>query len=382
MNWIKRFVCFIVSLCILKTMNATHTYAELNHNNMGEDPVEGIDVSAYQKIIDWNKVKASGKKFAIIRAGYTNINAFNLHEDSYFKNNIEGAKQAGLIAGVYYFSQPTSPEEAIQEANYLVSILEPYRDLINFPVFMDYEWSRNPDYEYRANNGSSKDERTAIVRSFLSVIHDAGYQPGIYMSASYYDTEVDYATLDDEFPIWVVAYGNSENVVTKYYHGYYSIHQYTSSGEVDGISGNVDLDTWYTMPIPMYRLYNPNSGEHFYTSSTNEQASLIEEGWKDEGVAWNAVEVSNTPVYRLYNQNGGEHHYTTNIQERDSLVDSGWKYEGIGWYSNDDQTIPLFRLYNPNAFANNHHYTASQEERNNLIAMGWKDENIAWYGRG
>ena len=89
----------------------------------------------------------------------------------------------------------------------------------------------------------------------------------------------------------------------------------------------------------MNRLYNPNSGEHFYTSDIEEKNTLVDLGWKDEGIGWTAPNKNlsnvNAPVYRLYNPNAGDHHYTKSTSERDILVSVGWKYEGIGWYSYD-----------------------------------------------
>lgn len=132
--------------------------------------------------------------------------------------------------------------------------------------------------------------------------------------------------------------------------------------------------------VDMYRLYNPNSGEHFYTSSIGERDHLISLGWNDEGIGWVAPASSDTPVYRLYNQNGGEHHYTTSVAERDMLIGVGWNDEGIGWYSDDQRRVPLYRQYNPNAFANNHNYTTSQSENDWLVSLGWQAEGIGWYG--
>ena len=132
----------------------------------------------------------------------------------------------------------------------------------------------------------------------------------------------------------------------------------------------------------MYRVYNPNSGEHFYTSDKAEKDHLVNLGWKYEGVGWKAPTVSNYPVYRLYNANGGEHHYTMNVAEKNNLVKLGWKYEGIGWFSadpNDSNSVPLLREYNPNAFSNNHNYTTNANEHNWLVGLGWKDEGKAWY---
>ena len=130
----------------------------------------------------------------------------------------------------------------------------------------------------------------------------------------------------------------------------------------------------------MFRLYNPNSGEHFYTASKTEHDGLVKLGWKDEGEGWVAPIMSTAPVYRLYNPNAGEHHYTTSEKERDGLVEKGWNDEGIGWYSDTNQGTVLYREYNPNAYACNHNYTTSKKEHDWLIGQGWQDEGTAWYG--
>lgn len=129
-------------------------------------------------------------------------------------------------------------------------------------------------------------------------------------------------------------------------------------------------------PVIMYRLYNPNSGEHFYTHDVVERAFLIKEGWTDEGVGWTAPS-DGDEVYRLYNANAGEHHYTLDANERDVLKELGWTYEGIGWHSGG--MTPVFREYNPNEFANNHNYTTDQNEHETLISIGWLNEGIGWY---
>ena len=140
----------------------------------------------------------------------------------------------------------------------------------------------------------------------------------------------------------------------------------------------------------MYRLYNPNSGEHFYTASTVERDATIAAGWNDEGIGWTAPSESNTPVYRLYS--GTDHHYTMSIVERDHLIDVGWTLEGdnaegIAWYSDDQKRVPLYRQFNPNVdptapFNNSgsHNYTTSLEEHEQLISIGWRGEDVGWYG--
>lgn len=125
----------------------------------------------------------------------------------------------------------------------------------------------------------------------------------------------------------------------------------------------------------MYRLYNPNSGEHFYTANYKEAKNTVAAGWRYEGIAWYAPKTGD-PVYRLYNKNAGDHHYTLSAKERDSLVASGWAYEGIAWYSGG--SVPMYRAYNPNALAGSHHYSTSKKEINNLVSVGWRYEGTAW----
>lgn len=129
----------------------------------------------------------------------------------------------------------------------------------------------------------------------------------------------------------------------------------------------------------MYRVYNPNSGEHFYTRSAFEKNHLVSLGWHDEGIGWYAP-TAGAPVYRLYNPNAGDHHYTLSVVERDHLVRVGWNYEGIGWYSDLSKEVPLYRVYNPNAVTGTHHYTRNRGEAQYLDEIGWNYEGIGWYG--
>lgn len=129
----------------------------------------------------------------------------------------------------------------------------------------------------------------------------------------------------------------------------------------------------------MYRFYNPNTGEHFYTANTYEGQALVTAGWQYEGVGWVALK-SGTAVYRLYNPNAGDHHYTTNAAERDMLVALGWRYEGVGWYSATKSAgLSVYREYNPNAKSGAHNFTTSSAENANLVKVGWRYEGIAWY---
>ena len=126
----------------------------------------------------------------------------------------------------------------------------------------------------------------------------------------------------------------------------------------------------------IYRLYNPNSGEHFYTVNEAEKNYLVSLGWHDEGVEFQSV-AEGVPVYRLYNPNTGDHHYTINKEERDYLTRLGWKAEGVAFYTKG--TKPVYRLYNPNAKVGSHFFTQSESEKAHLEKLGWRFEGIAWY---
>lgn len=132
--------------------------------------------------------------------------------------------------------------------------------------------------------------------------------------------------------------------------------------------------------VKMHRVYNPNSGEHFYTANDTELLQLLRLGWHNEGIGWYAP-TEGTPVYRVYNPNNGDHHYTMNSAEKNMLVKLGWRDEGIGWKSDTAKQVPLYRVYNPNnKGAGSHHYTIRASERQQLVNLEWHNEGIGWYG--
>lgn len=153
-------------------------------------------------------------------------------------------------------------------------------------------------------------------------------------------------------------------------------HNYTIQLGFDQVSA---VKKASTPTFTVYRLYNPNSGEHFYTQDANERNGLINLGWRNENIGWYAKE-SGVPVYRAYNPNSGEHHYTINDAEVQSLVHAGWAAEGIAFYSANQSDVPVYRVYNPNARnAGSHHYTPNKIEADNLVKAGWRSEGISFY---
>lgn len=129
--------------------------------------------------------------------------------------------------------------------------------------------------------------------------------------------------------------------------------------------------------IPVYRVYNRNSGLHHYTVSVVERDLLVRAGWNDEGIAFNQP-TAGTPVYRAYNPNDGNHHWTVSKSEYDSLKRLGWHGEGVAWYQAADGPVTVWRAYNPGN--GEHLYTVSNFEYKSITSpgRGWKAEGIAW----
>lgn len=135
---------------------------------------------------------------------------------------------------------------------------------------------------------------------------------------------------------------------------------------------------------PVYRLYNPNTGEHFYTVTESEAINLFNAGWNEEGVGFTAA-LTGTPVYRVYNPNvpGGDHYYTESKYEAQSLVSQGWRWDNGGkpvFYSNGGTN--LYVAYNPNALTGTHNYTTNSVEESSLVSAGWKNAKVAWKVEG
>ena len=179
---------------------------------------------------------------------------------------------------------------------------------------------------------------------------------------------------------WV---GNSNNNRSTIYT--YCLDLSGSEGENDD---SINFDEFIAPEgcVFQFRLYNPNSGEHFYTGSQEEVLNLVSVGWNFEGSGFITPTVGD-PIYRLYSAEHGDHYYTTNVAEKNALVVEGWTLDGgtgIAFPSADASTgRPMYKVHNPNAYPNGeagaHHFTMSWEEVQNLVSIGWQYEGIAWY---
>lgn len=193
----------------------------------------GIDVSKWNGDIDWDKVKADGVEFVMIRAGYRGSVTGALVEDPNFLANIRGAKRAGLKVGVYFFTQAVNEVEAVEEASMVIALCDGYE--LDYPVIIDSEGAGG---EGRADS-LDVETRTKVCAAFCETIENAGYESGVYASRSWYNANLDVPELD-KYRIWLAEYRS-----TPLYNGYYDMWQYTSKGKIDGIEGNVDLNISY-----------------------------------------------------------------------------------------------------------------------------------------
>jgi len=192
---------------------------------------KGIDVSKHQGEIDWAKVAADGVEFAFIRVGNRGYGSGAIVDDPQFEANVVGAITNGIRVGVYFFSQAITEEEAIEEAQYVLEKVAPYK--ISCPIVLDVE--KVSDSEARMNK-ISKEQRTANTLAFLKEIEAAGYKTMLYHNMEMATLKMDMTQLED-YEKWF-AYYNKE----LYYPYAYSVWQYTDKGKVDGITGDVDMN--------------------------------------------------------------------------------------------------------------------------------------------
>ena len=199
--------------------------------------VKGIDVSKYNGEIDWEKVAASGVKYAYIRAGVRGYVSGEIVKDDTFESNMEEAGEAGLDLGVYIFSQAADVKEAEEEADFVLECIEG-KD-ISCPVVIDIEKIDNPDTEPRTLK-LTQEERTDIAIAFCERIRSAGYTPMIYGNLYTFLRLLDMQRLE-EYDKWFADYISDEDR-TPYFAYKFRVWQYASDGKCPGISDGCDVN--------------------------------------------------------------------------------------------------------------------------------------------
>jgi len=192
--------------------------------------VPGIDVSVHQQHIDWQQVKDAGVEFAIIQLGFRGYKSGALALDEYFLENMEGAANAGLDLGVYFFSQALNVEEAIEEAEFVINWLRGYE--ITYPVIFDWEMV----------SADARTDQMDLVQltncalAFCETMEEAGYTAGVYFNQQFGYQMINLPSLE-EHVFWLAEYADVPSFAYSF-----DLWQYTDQGSVAGIDGYVDLN--------------------------------------------------------------------------------------------------------------------------------------------
>ncbi len=193
----------------------------------------GVDISKHTGKVNFTSMKAAGVDYVMIRLGSRGYSTGQISLDENFKENIEGAIEAELDIGVYFYSQAVSPEEAIQEANFVIQNLEPYRAHVKYPVAFDMEYVSNDKSRIE---GLSREDKTTVTATFAEGIKVAGYVPMIYGGKEWLIKEIDLAKLQD-YDVWLSQEGDIPD-----YPYLYTMWQYDTNSVLNGIDGGADLN--------------------------------------------------------------------------------------------------------------------------------------------
>lgn len=192
------------------------------------DVLRGIDVSKWQGDIDWKKVSMSGIDFAMIRSSFG-----NMHTDEKLAANVAGCEKYGIPYGFYHYSYADSVEEARKEARFFLSVIKNYSP--EYPLVLDIE---NDHFK-----SMSRKQVTNIIIAFAKELENAGYYVSIYSFAKFFNDYVDMSKIEN-YDIWIACWGDEERL-NSFYDGPYGMWQYSATGSVNGIDGDVDLDYAY-----------------------------------------------------------------------------------------------------------------------------------------
>ena len=209
---------------------------QYNRNNylycLRQDSYPGVDVSAFQKNIDWQKVKDSGIRFAMLRLGYRGYESGKLVEDEYVQKNLKETQEVGMPIGAYFFSQALTIKEVDEEIEFMLKVLGDYE--LHMPIVLDWEI---PTEDARTAKMDAR-TLTALQQYFCETMVEKGYTPMVYFNWHQSNTLLYLNELED-YPFWLALYSNR---MTYPYH--VEMWQYTASGKVPGIPGDVDINVY------------------------------------------------------------------------------------------------------------------------------------------
>ena len=330
---------------------------------------QGIDVSEFQGRIDWNAVKASGIDFAILRVGF-GAPSWGGRVDHQFSRNISECERLGIPYGVYLYSYAWDDQQAADEASMVIDCLSGHNPRL--PVYYDLE-----------DNSIIADGRKSGIASraktFCNKISAAGYKPGIYANLNWFKTVLtDSVFKSSSWDHWIAQYNSQCD-----YTGSYSFWQYTSSGKVSGIIGNVDMNYAY-VDVSLY-YWQLKEGTWYYATSSGKAYT----GWLHQGGAWYWLDPStHAMAIGLHECNGSAYWFNASgamatgwvldggtwyYATGSGALASGWAYVGGAWYWLDPSTHAMATgLHECNGSL--YWFNAS-----GAMATGWVLDGGTWY---
>ena len=317
-------LCLVLS-CLLGACTSKRVTKELEQITMG------VDVAKYQGTIDWQTLAGSGIDFAMIRIGYRGMSDGVINADSNALYNLQQASKTDIALGVYFFSTAVSPEEAVEEAQWVAGMIEQYP--ITYPVAYDCENYNDPDSR---QYGLTKEERSEIALAFLETIEKLGYEGMFYASKNEMENDQQWnvSKIERKYKIWAAQYPELPYPQTQQssYSGKHHMWQYSMEGKLPGISQPVDLNIAYfgydgvepakkDAPIEEVRP-DPEALMEFH--AVNEQVTA-----KDE-INLRDIPSQDTDSKVMDQLQNGE------IAQRVAFSDSGWSkliFEGQTYYA-------------------------------------------------
>ena len=323
----------------------------------------GIDVSRWQGDINWSKVAADDVSFVML--GTRSKGAV----DPYFHDNIKEANAAGIKVGVYIYSLATTTDMAKAEADFVINLIKDYP--VSYPVAFDMEDS--------TQGSLSKSDLAAIANAFCTRIKDAGYYPIIYANENWLANKLDMSKMN--YPVWVARYNKM------YTYNNPVMWQATSTGSINGISGNVDIDFQFkdfssVIPANLWRTIN---GESYYYKDYELQKNT----WVDDGKNWYFMDNTGVAKKGWYTESGKRYY----LDESTGAMQKGWKSQDDKWYYlgssgaastgwiNDgsawyfmDRTSGVMKTGWLTDNGSTYYLDASGK-----MATGWKSESGKWY---
>ena len=322
----------------------------------------GIDVSRWQGDINWGQVAADDVSFVML--GTRSKGAV----DPYFHRNIQQASAAGVKVGVYIYSLAMTPEMAVEEANFVLNLIHDYP--VSYPVAFDMEDS--------TQGTLSKDELAAIANAFCGRISEAGYYPVIYANDNWLANKLDMSKMN--YPVWVARYSAKpayQNPV---------MWQATSTGAVNGISGNVDIDFQFrdfTSVIPANTWRTINGQTYYYQNYVKQKNNwiqddgtwyymngdgLVSRGWLSQSGKSYYLDDTTGKMVTGWKSDSGKWYYFGSS----GALSKGWINDGGTWYYSNQEGVMQTGWLDDGG----RRYFL---EGNGAMARGWTSQNGKWY---